>query len=487
MSAFRDSIGSERLYSLKGGVLLVSVVGLSFMAVKMLGFTGALLLVVIPVVGAYLFWVFEEPRVGVYSILSMSFAISGLGRYFPVLPFGLSIDFLIVVTFLAFFFQHFRKTPWFLIPFDVFAVVGIWFFYCVAMIANPLSPGSEAWFYASRGLAFYMFFMIPLGILMFNTPKDLERFILIWLLFSSIGTLWAIKQIYIGVSQTEQLWLDGGAASTHFVWGKLRAFSFYSDAGQFGAAQAHAAVLSAVVMFHPQSIKKKMLFLTFFILNLWGMGLSGTRGAIFLVGISVFIYLLFSKRFIILVIGGAIAGGIFGFLKYSTLLSSNYQISRMRSAFDPNDPSLMVRKNREKVLVGYLANKPIGEGVGSSGYWGQRFRPGSFLAELGTDSHFVRVWAETGIVGLIINVTMFLYLIGRCGLILWKMEHSYHRTCLVGLYSGFVGVVVASYGNMVVAQMPTGTIIYLSVGFILVSRKWPSPIKDEVQIKSIQE
>jgi len=52
MNAFRDSIGSERLYSLRGGLLLASVVGLSFMAVTMLGFTGALLLVAIPLVGA---------------------------------------------------------------------------------------------------------------------------------------------------------------------------------------------------------------------------------------------------------------------------------------------------------------------------------------------------------------------------------------------------------------------------------------------------
>lgn len=487
MDAFDNSTGSDRLYSFRGVLLLISVMGLSFMAVKVLGFSGAMLLVAMPVGGAFLYWIFENPRVGIYSIMAMSFAISGLGRYYPVLPFGLSIDVLIVVTFLTFFLNHFRMIPWRLIPFDAFAVVAIWFIYCVAMLANPLSPGVEAWFYASRGLSFYMFFMIPLGILVFNTPKDLERFILVWLIFSAIGTVWAIKQIYWGVSVTEQQWLDGGAASTHFVWGKLRAFSYYSDAGQFGAAQAHAAIISAAVMLFPHSIKRRLLYFTFFILSMWGMGLSGTRGAIFLLGISFFVYLLFSKRFTILIVGTIIAAGAIGFFKYTTILSSNYQINRMRSAFDSNDPSLMVRKNREKVLKVYLANKPIGEGIGSSGYWGQRFRPGSFLANLGTDSHFVRVWAETGVIGLLIDIIMFLYLIVRCGVILWRMEYSYHRMCLVGLYSGFVGVVVASYGNMVVAQMPTGTIIYLSISFILVARRWPSPEEGRVRVRSLSE
>lgn len=485
MSNFCDSsTGAQRLYSLKGWLLLLSVVALSAMAVQAMGFAGAMALVLLPIGGAYLYWLFQDPRVGVYTIVAMSFAISGLGRYYPVLPFGLSIDILIVLAFVSFFFKHFKQIDWSVVPFDAFAVVGIWFLYCVAMVGNPLSPGAEAWFYASRGLAFYMFFLIPVGILTFNKPRDMEWFLIVWLVLSSLGSLWAAKQIFFGVSHTEQLWLDGGAASTHMLFGKLRAFSYYSDAGQFGAAQAHAAMVSLAILLYPLSRGKKLLYLVFFALNLWGMMLSGTRGAIFLLGISVFVYLLFSKRFTILVIGGILAGGAFGFLKYTTIMNSNYQINRMRTAFDPNDPSLMVRKNREKILTVYLADKPIGEGIGSAGYWGQRFRPGSFLATLGTDSHFVRVWAETGIIGLFLNVLMFVYLIIRCGIILWRMKFSYHRTCLVGMYSGFVGVTIASYGNNVIAQMPTGIVIYLSIAFILASRRWPDEVEGQQELEA---
>lgn len=488
MDIFRDNAtGAQRLYTVKGLLLLISLAAFSFAAVKVMGFTGAVVLVLIPVGGAFLYWIFQEPRVAIYTIIAMSFAISGLGRYFPILPFGLSIDILIVLAFLSFFFKHFKRVDWSVVPFDVFAVVGIWFLYCVAMIANPLSPGVSAWFYASRGLAFYLFFMVMVAILVFNKPKDLERFIIIWLVFSSIGSLWAVKQIYVGVSHTEQMWLDGGAASTHILFGKLRAFSYYSDAGQFGAAQAHAAVVSLVMLLYPRSMRQKLLYLTFLFLSIWGMMLSGTRGAIFLLGISVFVYLLFSKRFTILVLGGMFALGGFVFLKYTTVLNSNYQVYRMRTAFDPNDPSLMVRKNREKVLKVYLANKPIGEGIGSAGYWGQRFRPGSFLADLGTDSHFVRVWAETGIIGLMLNIAMFAYLLVRCGVILWRMEQSESRNSLVALYSGFAGVVVASYGNGVVTQMPTGTLIYLSIAFLVASRRWSSPANEPQLMASDDE
>lgn len=475
MDTFQSSTrGAQRLYTSRGILLLISLLAFCVMAADFLGLAGALLLIGLPLGSAYLYWVYREQRVGIYTILFMSFAISGLGRYYPILPFGLSIDILIVFSFLAFFLRNARNVGWSMVPLDAIVAIGIWFVYCLAMALNPISPGITAWFYASRGLAFYMFFMVPLGILIFNKPKDLERFIMVWLVLSAIGSLWAAKQIIIGVSHTEQLWLDGGAASTHVLFGKLRAFSYYSDAGQFGASQAHAAMLSLALLLQPQVKKRRILYLLFFILSMWGMILSGTRGAIFLLGISAFVYLLFSKRFTLLVIGGVVAGSIFGLLKFTTVMQSNYQVSRMRSAFDPNDPSLMVRKNREKVLKVYLASKPIGEGIGSSGYWGQRFRPGSFLADLGTDSHFVRVWAETGIIGLMLNILMFVYLIIRCGQILWVMPISYQRSCLVGIYSGFVGVVVASYGNMVVAQMPTGTLVYFGLGFILASRKWES-------------
>jgi hypothetical protein len=36
----------------------------------------------------------------------------------------------------------------------------------------------------------------------------------------------------------------------------------------------------------------------------------------------------------------------------------------MRSAFDPNDPSLQVRLDNQKILKGYLATRPFGAGIG---------------------------------------------------------------------------------------------------------------------------
>ena len=94
-------------------------------------------------------------------------------------------------------------------------------------------------------------------------------------------------------------------------------------------------------------------------------------------------------------------------------------------------PSLMVRKEREKILEGYLSDKPLGGGIGSAGYWGKRFTPGTFLAELGTDGHYTRIWMETGVIGLYLYLLFLGSILFFLGKVLWVMEDSVMRQILV--------------------------------------------------------
>jgi hypothetical protein len=52
----------------------------------------------------------------------------------------------------------------------------------------------------------------------------------------------------------------------------------------------------------------------------------------------------------------------------------------MRTAFDPNDASLQVRLDNQKILKGYLAVRPLGGGIGHAGDKAQRFLPNAFLS-----------------------------------------------------------------------------------------------------------
>lgn len=77
-------------------------------------------------------------------------------------------------------------------------------------------------------------------------------------------------------------------------------------------------------------------------------------------------------------------------------------IRRMRTTFRPTqDASFNVRKENQKKLALYLKDKPFGEGLGLSGGNARRFSS-RLTANIPNDSTYVKIWVETGIVGLIL-------------------------------------------------------------------------------------
>jgi O-antigen ligase len=430
---------------------------------------GGMALLALPFAFAFLVWIFTQPIVGLYAVIAMSFVSNGLIRYMPA-PLGLSIDILLVITLLALFFQRFESKKWrFTRKNPLLYVLTVWCLFCVLQLLNPEARSAEAWFYAMRGIALYLILTVLLGMEFLHTPKHLTQFINIWLGTSSLMALNGIKQLYWGLDAAENAWLQAGNASTHILHGKLRVFSFYSDAGQFGAAMAHAGLMALIMTLGATSFKKRLMYGIMACLCLYGMAISGTRGALFvpLAGISA--YLVLVRNFKFLIIGAILAGTAFGMLKFTYIGQSNYQIQRMRSALDPNDPSLLVRLENQKRLSHYLSSRPLGGGIGSAGYWGLRFSPNTFLAQTPTDSWYVKIWAETGIVGLILHLFMIGFILIFFFFKIWQMPPSELRQSLMGLYVGFVGVAAASYGNQILGQMPTGTVIYLSLALLYVN------------------
>jgi hypothetical protein len=63
-----------------------------------------------------------------------------------------------------------------------------------------------------------------------------------------------------------------------------------------------------------------------------------------IIGVGGMLYLIMSKKLGITIFGSAMGGGFFVFLKYTTILQGNYNVARLRSALDPNDASLLIRK-----------------------------------------------------------------------------------------------------------------------------------------------
>lgn len=426
---------------------------------------GAVLVLVPPIV-IFVMISFHRPAILMHVVVVMGFLISLLSRYIPGIPFGLSIDGLLGLMILVLIFdkkEYYR--PQYLTN-ALTLILIIWLGYSFIQIANPLAKSKVAWFYANRGLSFYPLLLAVLTMYVYKTKDHLKWFLAIWAGLALFGTLWGVKQLFLGVSDVEQQWLNAGAASTHVLFGKLRIFSYFSDAAQFGASQAHTALVFGVIGLYPGKHKYRWLCLLIAALCLYGMLISGTRGAMGILALGGFTYFIMTKNFRIVVLGVVLAASVFVFLKYTTIMQSNYQVNRLRTALRADDPSLMVRKQRELILKAYMADKPIGGGIGSAGYWGKRFSPGTFLAELGTDGHYTRIWMETGVIGLWLYLLMLVVIVFYLGRKLWFMENTRLRQVLVAFYSGFLGLCLSSYTNGLLTQIPTGALVFISLSFV---------------------
>lgn len=472
MNIFDKTRGSDYLRKPLG---LVGMLFFTIISAKMIasgGLKSGIMLVILPGIIMFINRIFNNPRMGLWSVFVVEFFVLGLGRYIQGIPMGLAVDGLLFLTYLALIFKHFyEKVDWSPAKNLLTYLAMLWFGYALLQIVNPEANSRVAWFYAMRGVSLYMILTVPLVFILFDRPEDITRFLKLWAIFSIIGTLKGIGQKVFGVDPWEQAWLDAGGAVTHVLFGKLRIFSFYTDAGQFGGAQGHAGVVFTIMALNLKEKKDKYLKILFFIsglMGLYGMLISGTRGAIAVPIAGFFLYLVLTKNIKILTVGAIMGISVFIFLKYTKIGNNNYDIARIRSAFDPNDPSLQTRLNNQKILKAYLASRPFGGGIGSSGAWGQRFAPNAFLSNVATDSWYVVIWVEQGIIGLYLHLLILFTIVGRASyLIMFKLKSEVLKGPMMAMASGILGIMGASYGNAVLGQMPTGIILYISMAFLL--------------------
>jgi len=466
INPFEKYSGSANIANPRAIILLFVMVSLFAVILSKLEIIGVGLLLAIFFGIIYLYFLFKNPIVGFYTAIGLNFVLLGIGRYVKGLPLGFGIDGIFVLTFLAIFFSKFKeRIDWSPANKDITILAAIWLGYCIFQIVNPEAQSMSAWL-SGRGIGFYFFLFVVLTFMLINTNKKLDTFLYVWGVFSIIATLKGMMQLFLGVDSAEQAWLNAGGAETHVLFGKLRVFSFFSDAGQFGANQGYSGVVAIIYSMTKKGLPK-IFFITVGVLGLYGMMISGTRGAISVPVVGFMTYFVLRKNVRILSIGALAIICLFVFFKYTTIANGNDQIRRMRGAFDPNNKSLQIRLDNQKILKGYLASRPFGGGIGHAGDKAQRFLPNAFLSHVATDSWYVLIWAELGIVGLLFHLFVLFYVIGKATYkVMFKIRDPITKIKMGALISGMAGVMVASYGNAVFGGMPTALLMYASMAII---------------------
>jgi len=363
---------------------------------------------------------------------------------------------------------------WALAAKDYTVWVIIWGIMTFLQFFNPEAVSREAWFYAMRGYAVYSLLTVPLVFILFNKPKDLILFINLLAWFTIIGVLVGLKQKYIGLDSGEKKWLMiPGNFTTHMLFGQLRVFSIFADAGTYGSSMGYFGVIYFVLGFHEKKRKQKFFYLIVAILSLYAMMISGTRSAIAVPLVGLVMYTILTKRIKIIISVGILIFAMFFFLKYTTIGQGNYDIRRMRSAFNENNASMNVRYENRRMFAEYLATRPFGGGVGSAGNWGLRFSPNTFLAQTATDGWYIQIWAEQGIVGLTFYLLMIFYFaLKSCFLIFFRLKKPEYLYVAIAFTAGMFGLMVSSYTAASLGQMPNTIIVFASMTLIAMMPEW---------------
>jgi hypothetical protein len=419
---------------------------------------------------AFMVLLYDRPDMGMHLLIIYSFFIPLLGREFYPIQFGIGLEVLMILTLGVALFNS-KKENWANLNNDLVGLTLVWFIISVLQLANPSGESVLGWVQEIRGAAVHALIIIPLVFVLFNQPKHLDRFIYVIIICSVLGAFNGMRQLYVGLLPGEKIFLEANAV-THLLWGQMRVFSFFTDAGMFGASQAHIALISGVLMFGPFKFWQRALFAVSTAILLYGMLISGTRGALFVLVFGAVGAVFLFKNFKVLFLGlfcGAIALGV---LKYTHIGSGNYHIYRLRTALDPKDASLNLRFENQRILRGYMENKPLGEGLGTIGAWGHKYNSHMFVSKIEPDSYWVKVWVMYGIVGLTIWFSMMLYFIGKCCGIIWKVRDPALRVKLIALCAGTIGIFVSSYGNEVINRIPASLIVFISWAFIYLAPKW---------------
>lgn len=449
--------------------LFMTLIIMSYIVVSV-GIGTGMLVAMIPLVVLMLIAIFKDPFNGFLLIFLLNYFVIAIIRYTDVSGLSVLIDILILVTFVSIILNRVlvgereQTTKGFSLYNGLLAVAVLWLLYCMLEIVNPSSM-IKAWFLA-RITSAYFLLIVVLAFLLFKNFRRVEILLNILSVLTLLGLAKALMQKWVGFDAAEMAYLNAGSYKTHLLVSGTRYFSFFASAGILGAVMGHAMVLFGIAAIYVKKRSLKIYYVVVALAALYGLMISGTRGALAVPLAGFFLFALLSKqaRVMIPTLFGLLA--VYVFFSMTTIGQSNALIRRMRTAFNPNDPSLMVRVNNQKLLAEHLKNKPFGEGLGLSGVESQDLSM-RYTTSIPTDSWYVKIWVETGIIGLCLHLGILLYVIvWGSYLVLFRIRDRLIKGILAALLCSMFGILVSSYGNLVLGQFPVLIIVYTSMAII---------------------
>lgn len=343
----------------------------------------------------------------------------------------------------------------------------VWACYCILILMIPYTHLHDI--KGSRGIVLSLPLTCFITGILFCTVRRV-RSLLLWLgLYTITAFLKAYWQKKRGFDAAESAWLiAGGAWHTHALSSGMRYFSFFTDAGNFGACMGLLATVFSIIGLVAKRNRYRLFLLLVAFLASISMALSGTRGAVVVPFGGMLLFFLLSRNIKIMA-ATAIASILgFSFFYFTDIGNDNPSIRRMRTAFRPEeDASYNVRAMNRERFAYYLADKPFGIGLGGTIVDTHRLME---LEEdfIPTDSYYVGIWVEGGVVGLTLYLLMQAAIFIRCSyLILFKVRNKQLRYILSAFTAACFGLCLNGYVGRAIGFQPGSTIFILLLSIAL--------------------
>lgn len=424
----------------------------------------------------------DKPYYSFMLIFITNYFVSGLSRYVNIAP-GITMDVIVAFTVIVISLQVFKSTKETKLSNalnKLTMVAFLWFLFCLFQIMNPESSSPLAWVVNVRGISVYFLLVTALASIILRSYKDLKKILFIWAIFCLIAVFKAFIQKTIGFDFAETKWLAEGGASTHIIHTGIRYFSFFTDAGNFGSGIAFSMLIFAITAFQVKEKRLRTFYLIVAGACAYGMIISGTRGSLIIPFSGLTLYTLLSRNIKVIIPTFAFLLIGFWFLNFTYIGHGNIYVRRMRSVFNPDDASLSVRLENQKLLRTAMIGKPLGVGIGMARGNAVLYSPHPVLSKIPQDSWYVLLWVETGLVGMIFYILMLLYVIGTgTYLILLKLKDPELRGIITAFVCGLFGVSLAAYSLEIFGQFPNSILIYIVMTFIFLSPIYDKELEDK--------
>lgn len=470
------------------GIAVIGIIGI-LQTFLHFGVVSGICFALIPFISIACIFLFKKSSWMYIIVFIVNYYISGISRYINI-PIGIVMDILLIITIVFLLISSgFNKVKWKQSINGLTIVSLIWLLYCIMELFNPQVASSEAWATSIRGVATYFFVISLLTPIIFCRFADLKKFLMVWAILTLTAVMKAIWQKHVGFDSAEKYWLYVlGGSTTHIIYSGIRYFSFFSDAANFGAGMGFSMVVFGITSFYTNNKRIKVFYRIVSLAAGYGLLLSGTRAALAVPFAGIGIFTLLSKNIKSITLGLFALIGAFIFLFLTDIGQGNQQIRRMRSAFNTEDASFQVRMTNQAKMKTYMSDKPFGVGLGLGGGKAKRYAPDAYMSQIATDSWFVMIWVETGIIGLILHLVILIFIIIYGTYIsIFQLKNKELKGIHNALVSGVFGMMVASYANEIFGQFPNGFIIYACQAFIFLSLSYDNELTNQQQNNNTHE